>query len=155
MIKTHNKTGLKYFCKTASEKDIYKYKGSGVYWNYAKICSVPNIGDKTAQQILVGLASRTKLLLDLESVLDIQSPGGGTLEGKTVCITGELSRPRKAVEKLIMDAGGSPKSGVSRITSYLVTNDPNTGSGKLKKAEKYEIPVINESQLMGLISGST
>ncbi|NBP02041.1 MAG: hypothetical protein EBU90_18305 [Proteobacteria bacterium] len=31
-IKTHNKTGLKYFGKTVS-KDPYKYKGSGVYWN--------------------------------------------------------------------------------------------------------------------------
>lgn len=30
-VKTHNKTGLKYFGKTKS-KDPYKYKGSGVYW---------------------------------------------------------------------------------------------------------------------------
>ena len=31
MIKTHNKTGLKYLCK-CTNKDPYKYKGSGVYW---------------------------------------------------------------------------------------------------------------------------
>lgn len=30
-IKTHNKTGLKYFGKTTSN-DPYKYKGSGSYW---------------------------------------------------------------------------------------------------------------------------
>ena len=30
-IKTHNKTGLKYFGKTI-RKDPYKYKGSGTYW---------------------------------------------------------------------------------------------------------------------------
>lgn len=30
-IKTHNKTGLKYFGKTTA-KDPYKYRGSGVYW---------------------------------------------------------------------------------------------------------------------------
>lgn len=30
-IKTHNKTGLKYFGKTIS-RDPVKYKGSGVYW---------------------------------------------------------------------------------------------------------------------------
>jgi len=30
-VKTHNKTGLKYFGKT-TRKDPFKYKGSGVYW---------------------------------------------------------------------------------------------------------------------------
>ena len=30
-IKTHNKTGLKYFGKT-TKKDPYRYKGSGIYW---------------------------------------------------------------------------------------------------------------------------
>lgn len=30
-VKTHKITGLKYFCKT-SNKDPYKYKGSGKYW---------------------------------------------------------------------------------------------------------------------------
>ena len=31
LIKTHNKTGLKYLCKRESE-DWLKYSGSGVYW---------------------------------------------------------------------------------------------------------------------------
>lgn len=31
MIKTHNKTGLKYLCK-CTNRDPYKYKGSGTYW---------------------------------------------------------------------------------------------------------------------------
>lgn len=31
MIKTHNTTGLKYLCK-CTDKDPYKYKGSGTYW---------------------------------------------------------------------------------------------------------------------------
>lgn len=37
MIKTHNKTGLKYLCKTQRE-DYEKYTGSGVYWkNHLKL----------------------------------------------------------------------------------------------------------------------
>ena len=32
MIKTHNKTGLKYFCKTTRTNSIYTYLGSGKYW---------------------------------------------------------------------------------------------------------------------------
>lgn len=30
-IKTHNKTGLKYFGRT-TQKDVHKYKGSGLFW---------------------------------------------------------------------------------------------------------------------------
>lgn len=31
-VKTHNKTGLKYFGKTTCLQNIHSYKGSGVYW---------------------------------------------------------------------------------------------------------------------------
>jgi hypothetical protein len=32
LVMTHNKTGLKYFCKTTRVDELHKYKGSGVYW---------------------------------------------------------------------------------------------------------------------------
>lgn len=119
---------------------------------YDELKAVPNVGEKTARQIQEGLVACREVLLDLESVLDIRPPGGGPLQGKTVCITGELSRPRKAVEKMIMDAGGSPKGTVSKDTSFLVTNDPGTTSSKMEKAKKHGIPVIDEAELMRLIS---
>lgn len=114
------------------------------------LMAVPNVGEVTARQILEGLSARRELILDLEGVLDIKSSSGGPLEGKTVCITGELSRPRKAVEKLVMDAGGFPKSSVSKTTSFLVTNDSTTTSSKMQKAKKYGVPVIDEASLVAM-----
>ena len=116
--------------------------------------AVPNVGEVTARQILEGISARRELILELEKVLELRSPSGGPLEGKTVCITGELSRPRKAIEKLVMDAGGSPKGTVSKTTSYLVTNDPTTTSSKMRKAKKYGVPVIDEAGLVEMV-GST
>lgn len=113
--------------------------------------AVPNVGDKTARQIQEGLVACREVLLDLEGVLDIRPPATGPLQGRTVCITGELSRPRKAIEKLIMDAGGAPKGTVSKDTSYLVTNNPGTTSSKMEKAKKYGVPVIDEVELMRLL----
>ena len=121
--------------------------------DYDGLIAVPNVGEKTSRQVLEGLDAHRELLLDLETVLDIQPPGEGPLDGKAICITGELSMPRKAAEKLIMDAGGTPKGSVSKKTAFLVTNDPDTGSGKMKKAKKYGVPIINEDQLMQLVSG--
>ncbi len=120
--------------------------------DFDRLKSIPNVGDVTAKQIQEGLLLRRDVLLDLMTVLTLKEPVvGGVLTGKTVCITGELSRPRKAVEKAIMDAGGTPKGSVSKDTSYLVTNFPDTTSSKMTSAKKHGVPVISESQLMDLL----
>lgn len=116
----------------------------------------PNVGEKTAACIFEGIQSKREVLLDLVQVLNIRGPvAAGPLRGMTVCITGELSRPRKAVEKAIMDAGGSPKSSVSKDTTYLVTNFPDSGSSKMKSAKKYGVKVIDEAGLYRIIGGSS
>jgi DNA ligase (NAD+) len=122
--------------------------------SYDDLKEVPNIGEKTARQIQEGILSRRDLIAELEGVLDLKAPSGGPLSGKTVCITGDLSVPRKAVEKMIMDAGGMPKGSVSKTTSFLVTNDQSTGTSKLQKAAKYGIPIIDEAGLMKLLGAS-
>ena len=120
---------------------------------YDDLLKTPNIGEKTAEQIMQGLILRNELIRDLEAVLIIKEPNaGGFLQGKSFCITGELSQPRKAVEKMILDAGGVAKSSVTKTLSYLVTNDSSTGSGKMKKAQKYGVSVINEQDLYNLLN---
>lgn len=32
LVMSHNATGLKYFCKTSDLRNVYNYKGSGLYW---------------------------------------------------------------------------------------------------------------------------
>src|SRR5690606_34586346 len=109
--------------------------------------AVPNIGKKTAQYILDGLTSKRTEILSLDQVLTIKGPVKGNLSGKSFCITGELSHPRKSVEKSILEAGGVVKSSVGKTTSYLVTNDTTTNSSKLQKAKKYGVTVISEGKL--------
>lgn len=73
------------------------------------------------------------------------------VKGKSFCITGALSRPRKEYEALIEQNGGSNVSSVTSKTSYLVTNDTTSGSSKNKKAKELSIPVITEEQLQELL----
>ncbi len=63
------------------------------------------------------------------------------------CITGALSRPRKAIEADIEARGGKIVSSVSAQTSYLITNETEPNSDKFKAAQKYHIPILTESQL--------
>jgi DNA ligase (NAD+) len=75
---------------------------------------------------------------------------GGTLEGKSFCSTGTLSRKRKEIYADITANGGEIKSGVSKTLDYLITGD-STGS-KLDKAKKLGVTIINEDQLMEMIN---
>lgn len=117
------------------------------------LLKVQNVGEKTADQILEGLQSRRAVIQDLAQVLDIVV-ASGPLAGKSFCITGATSKPRKAVEKQIMDAGGIVKSSVGAGLSYLVTNDADSTSSKMKNAKKYGTAVISEAELYRLMGTS-
>ncbi len=119
--------------------------------SFDALVAVPNVGEITAKSVCEGLLLKGGVLEDLSRVLDIRKPSGGALSGKLVCITGELSMPRKTVEKMIMDAGGFPKGSVTKATSYLVTNDPGTASSKMASAKKHGVPVVSEAELMALL----
>jgi len=70
------------------------------------------------------------------------SRSGGPFFGKTVVITGTLSRPRSHYEKIIHELGGRTSSSVSANTHYLLCGD-QPGS-KLDKAQKLGIPILDE-----------
>jgi DNA ligase (NAD+) len=74
---------------------------------------------------------------------------GGALEGKTVVVTGTLkSLSRQEAEALIRGAGGSPSSGVSKNTDFLVAG-AEPGS-KLEKAKSLGVRVIGEEEFRKL-----
>lgn len=77
---------------------------------------------------------------------------GGLLAGKTVVVTGTLTRyKRDEIEALIHQHGGRPAGSVSKKTSFVVAGD-KAGS-KLDKARELGIPVLTEDQFDALLRG--
>ena len=72
------------------------------------------------------------------------------LEGKSFCITGSLSKPRKHFEDIIRESGGMVKN-MSRSIDYLLAGEK--GGSKLDKARSWEIPIIDEGELAKMIAG--
>jgi BRCT domain type II-containing protein len=58
---------------------------------------------------------------------------------------------RSEAEEKIKALGAQAKSSVVRDLSFLVTNDPGSGSSKNQKARELGIPVINEEQFLELL----
>jgi DNA ligase (NAD+) len=77
----------------------------------------------------------------------------GPLSGMSFCFTGELvSMKRSMAETRVKNLGGSTRGSVAKGLSYLVTNDPKSGSGKNRKARELGIPVIGEEEFLALLA---
>ena len=69
---------------------------------------------------------------------------GGSLDGKTLVVTGSLEGfSREEAEEAIRAAGGKPAGTVSRKTDYLVAG--KSAGSKLAKAHELGVPVLDEA----------
>lgn len=87
-----------------------------------------------------------------------QMPAESELSGKTACFTGELQASikghpitRDIAEALAQQAGLVIANSVTRRLDILVVADPNTQSGKAKKARDYGIRILSDAVFWRLI----
>jgi DNA ligase (NAD+) len=79
------------------------------------------------------------------------APAGGlVLAGKTLVVTGTLTKyDRAGIESLIKSLGGKATGSISKKTDYLVAGD-NAGT-KLDKAKELGVPVLTEAEFDTMI----
>lgn len=78
------------------------------------------------------------------------SSGIKTLEGLTFVITGSLSiiKNREELKRQIEEAGGKVVGNVNKKTSYLITNNLESGSAKAETAKKLGVPILSEESFL-------
>ena len=135
-----------------------KSKVSGEVW-LAALCEhghptnllnwITSMGPVRESTLLKGLVDKYDLLNSLVTKITVKKEAVGSLSGKSFCVTGTLSKGRKEIQEMIKNAGGIIKDSVSKDLSYLVVGE-DAGS-KLAKADKLNIPVLLEVELMALL----
>jgi len=119
-----------------------------------ELAKVDGLADITARTIVEGLAAlgpEMDELLATGAVRIAASTGTGPLAGKSFCFTGELSSMKRIeAQDLVRSLGGAIKESVTKGLSYLVTNDPSSGSAKNQKAASYGTAVIDEDEFLRL-----
>jgi DNA ligase (NAD+) len=121
------------------------------------IAETPGIGAKMAGIIAAQLADPAMgLQIDrlraagLRFAEDGPVPGEGPLAGLTLVLTGTLpTLSREQATERILAAGGRVTSSVSKKTDYLVAGV--SAGTKLEKAERLDVPVIDEAGLLELL----
>mgnify|MGYP003683262077 FL=1 len=109
---------------------------------------IDGIGEKVAAIFRGGINSRRILINDLSKIIEItdeSQAASGKFDGKTFCITGSLTRPRKEIASVIKNAGGKVVGSVSGSLDILVAGE-KAGS-KLAKAQSLNVEIWSEEKL--------
>ena len=78
--------------------------------------------------------------------------GGMDCENMKFVVTGKLKyyENREELVEEIEDMGGSVTGSVSKNTDYLICNDKDSTSSKMRKAQELHVPVISEREFIYL-----
>jgi len=112
--------------------------------NKAQICSVEGFEDKTASKIVSGIEEFMGFIDEIQNmnlVSELPSTSGGSMSGEKVVFTGFRD---KELQAQVEAEGGTMQSAVSSKTTILVAKNPNSNSGKMKKARD------NGTRVMGI-----
>ncbi len=126
-----------------------------------RLAEVGGIGMVTARQIAKELRDLGKeidevLAIGQVAIID-EADGDGDgdgegLRGLSFCFTGVLkSMPRKRAHDLIRLQGGAVRTDVSANLSYLITNNPDAKTAKIRKARELGVEIITEERFLHLI----
>lgn len=76
--------------------------------------------------------------------------------GDIVVLTGDMTKPRDEWVEELTSLGIVVKDNVVKKTKLVVSADPDSMSGKARKAREYGVPIVTEEglhKLLGLIAG--
>jgi DNA ligase (NAD+) len=123
-----------------------------------ELAAVYGLGEITARTIYEGLretAGEIDAVL-ARGIVSIAPPSAAETQPfrtYSFCFTGELaSMKRGQAEEKVRALGGSAKPSVVKDLSFLVTNDPESGSAKNAKARSLGIPIIDEARFLEFLA---
>jgi len=123
--------------------------------NYDWTC-LEDFGETTSAGINKYIQDHVYEIKPLCNVLNIAHDESAVLNnifgGKSFCITGKLEvfANRGELVAEIEKYGGKIVSSVTAKTSYLITNDKDSGSSKNQKAMKYGTQILSEKDFIAL-----
>ncbi|QJD97135.1 NAD-dependent DNA ligase LigA [Mucilaginibacter robiniae] len=154
--------GIRYIGETVARKLVAHFKTLERLKaaSLEELTAVDEIGERIAQSLVEYFSDPAHQ----EELQKLQSQGlqfiseakevtlhSDKLSGKTFVISGVFeTRSRDELKELIEQNGGKMLSSISAKLNYLVAGD-NMGPSKLEKANKLNIPIISDEELLRMI----
>ena len=113
------------------------------------------IGEVLSQKLSKGLEANKADMEETVKHVRIVKPetAGDKFSGKSFCFTGAMEYKRKDLQAMVTAHGGTNLDSVTKNLAYLVIADPNSTSGKAKKARELGITLISPEQFLEMVNG--
>jgi DNA ligase (NAD+) len=154
--------GIRYIGETVAKKLVAYFKTIEKLMaaSLEELVAVDEIGERIAQSLIEYFGGEKHR----EEIAKLQSQGlqfiseekevvlaSESLSGKSFIISGVFEKhSRDELKDIIEQNGGKILSSISAKLNYLVAGD-NMGPAKLEKANKLNIPIISDEELLGMI----
>jgi DNA ligase (NAD+) len=155
--------GIRYVGETVAKKVAFHFKNidSVMSASFEELITAEEIGERIARSILEyfqdqnhveQIAELRRHGLQLEANVQEVVLESDKLAGKTFIISGVFAEySRDELTQLIESHGGKILSSISGKLSYVVAGD-NMGPAKLEKAQKLNIPIISDKEVLEMIN---
>ena len=154
--------GIRYIGETVAKKLVAYFKTIDKLMSasFEELIAVDEIGERIARSLIEYFEGEKHR----EEIAKLQSQGlqfiseekevvlaSDKLSGKSFIISGVFEKySRDDLKDIIEQNGGKILSSISAKLNYLVAGD-NMGPAKLEKANKLNIPIISDEELLGMI----
>ena len=157
--------GIRYVGATVAKKLASHFKNIDniITASFEELIAAEEIGERIAQSVIEYFANpfhieEINTLKAHQLIFEIEEKevvlASENLSGKTFIISGVFETfSREQLKDLIEANGGKILSSISAKLNYLVAGD-NMGPSKLEKAQKLQIPIISDSDLLKMINNS-
>ena len=113
------------------------------------------LGAKRGEDFFNGIVANISMIEALYDQLDVANPAKSdkvtkAWDGRTFCATGALSVDREAFKAIICAAGGVWKSSVVKGLDFLITNEGDSGTTKMRDARAKGVTVIDEATALDM-----
>jgi len=145
-----NSLGIEHIGEVASKKLCEKFGVDVEKLNKEQLLEIDGFGEEMAESVLEFFRVNHDLVKELKGILKPKEPEKKEIKqsrftGKTVVITGTLSRPRDEFKALLENLGAKVTNSVSKKTDFLLYGE-NAGS-KLEKAKSLGVELLTEEDL--------
>ncbi len=149
-----NALGIEHIGEVAS-KALAEHFGLGIVdATFEEIVAIDGIGEEMANSLLEFMRVNRQKVLKLFEIIQPTvekkvEAAENPFKGKTVVLTGTMSRPRGEIKTMLENLGAKVSGSVSKKTDFVIYGE-DAGS-KLTKAESLGVPTLTEEQMQAMV----
>jgi len=149
-----NSLGIEHIGEVASKKLCEKFGVEFLDISKEELLEIDGFGEEMANSLLEFIRVNRNKIIKLKEIIKPKNPEikeikESPFSGKTIVLTGTMSKPRGEIKKMLENLGAKVTSSVSKKTDFVIYGE-DAGS-KYDKAIKLGVKTLREKEMNGIL----